>query len=147
METSAKKLIATLALATILLVSLVSICKQTLATCGFNCFGQPMSAMPMAPQMESCAQNNATCPIPMQDHMAIFSTMYSAVATDAASLIVIVSVAFLVSWFLISKDDCCELKKVQSRLRSIKYRFAHSITFSFLIFAFRHGILNSKKYA
>jgi hypothetical protein len=143
-----RKLFSSLALTAMILASLVGICKQMLVSCGIDCSQQSMSAMQMDSKADGCSQNSTVCSTAsMGDHMTTFASMYPSVATDAASLLLVVAVAFFVAWFLVTKIDLGDNEKLRAKLRSLRWGLSNSISPNFLILAFSRGILNSKIYA
>lgn len=102
----------------------------------------------MDSKADGCSQNSTVCSTAsMGDHMTTFASMYPSVATDAASLLLVVAVAFFVAWFLVTKIDLGDNEKLRAKLRSLRWGLSNSISPNFLILAFSRGILNSKIYA
>lgn len=148
MEQQFKKVISAFALTTMILVSLVSVCRQMQMTCGWDCSHQTIRAMHMETQTVPCAQNNTSCSVSIQDHMTSFSNRYPSIATDAVSLAFISTTFILLAWLLFSKRDISFVNEERkAQLRSLRGRLSKSVTPEFLIFAYSRGILNSKMYA
>ncbi len=148
MIASAQKTVSIIAMSAMLSVSLIGICKQMFIPCVLNCSNVTMSAMRMDAQADGCAQKSASCPTPMKDHLTTFASMYPSVATDAASLpLLIASVAFFFAWFLISNSEFDDREKLRVKFRGVRRRLSNFVSPNFLVFAFSQGILNSKIYA
>lgn len=148
MQKQFNKFFSIFVLTTIILVSLVGICKQMLVSCGIDCSQQSMSAMQMDSKADGCSQNSTTCSTAsMSDHMTTFASMYPSVVTDTLSLLLVVAAVVVFAWFLISKGNILDNEKLKAQLRSLRQRLSNSVTPNFLVFAFSRGILNSKIYA
>lgn len=141
------KLISALVLSAMLLVSVFSVCRQMLMSCGFDCTQQAMSAIHLDAVMNGCAHGDVACSSPARDHMTTFASMYPAVVSNAAALLIIATGTFFLAWFLISKHEQSDHEDSRVKLKYLRQRIANSVAPDFLIFAFSRGILNSKIFA
>ncbi|GEM_PF-6931737 len=147
MSTSIKHTVSIFALSTLLLVSFVSVCRQMLTTCGWDCSPAGMSVMHMDTQTDGCALNAWTCSTPIQEHMTTFASMYPSLATDVLLFLFVLagSAFFIVSGWRF-KDEPGDHARLRAKLRSLRQRLSNSIAPNFLVFAFSQGIINSRLY-
>lgn len=141
-----RKLVSTFALTAMILASLVGVCKQMVMACSMDCGVQTVSAAHAEMDMGGCA-DGPTCAHTSQDHMTTFASLYPSVVTDAASLLLVIAVAFSIAWFFISRQKLGDTEKLRVQLRYLKQRLSHFVAPDFLVFAFSNGILNSKIFA
>lgn len=145
MNQAFKKLVSTLALATLIFVSVVSVCKQMTAAEAQGCT-HPMNATHMSLETDVCGQNMTAASAIMQDHMTTFAGMYPGTTTSAASLLFAAGVAILLAWFL-TRDARSDHECFRAKLKSLEKNLLRTVAPDFLVLAFRRGILNAKIYA
>ncbi len=126
-----QKLVASLVLATILLATGFSICRQVVAE-GMNCMHE-----------------SEMCQIPFSNHMDLFFTVHPSTNQGAAVSLLLSSliVFFVARFFPVTKDSVVDLEKIRLRIKNLLQHLAHTFTPVFLVLAFSRGILHSKRYA
>ncbi len=135
MEKRVQKALSSLVLTTIVLVSVVSVCKQMFMVCGFDCAGQSMS------MMDHAHQNMGT------DHMASFASVHPSTMPDAFSTLFVACAVFVALWVFSIKDHLIDAERLTAKTRCCIRNLAQSFTPSFFVLAFSKGILHSKIYA
>lgn len=144
-----RKIATLFAVIAMILASFVSVCKQMVGFCDFDCAQQTMTTMHMDVEMNECAQDSSTCPISMKDHMTSFASIYPSTAAANTPLILSMVVAvFFLAWFIGSKKttETVISARIRTRLRSLAQNLSNFVAPNFLVFAFSRGILNSKIY-
>lgn len=142
-----RKLISSFALAALILASVVGVCKQMVMSCGMDCGIQTVTVAHAGMDMGGCTDGSPTCSHTTQDHMTTFASLYPSVTTDTASVLLVISAAFALAWFSSTKIQLGDSDKFRVQFRYLKQRLSHFLAPDFLIFAFSHGILNSKRFA
>ncbi|MFA5750399.1 MAG: hypothetical protein WC895_04210 [Candidatus Shapirobacteria bacterium] len=141
-------LASSLVIATLVLVSLISVCKQSLMTCAMDCSSEMTGAVQISVGMNGCDASMSACGAPMQDHMTTFASMYPSATSDASSSsLAIIGITLLAAWVFISTDASVDRERMRTRLRVLRRRLPQANSPNFLVFAFSQGILNSKIFA
>ena len=136
------KLAATFALASILLATAFSVCRQ-MSMVDLNSI--------LAPGMAAadCVNEAATCPAVFDSHMDLFSRIHPSTAQGYSALLFLSGlVVFFAAWFLPAVENTGgDLETLQVRIRTLLSYLTRTFTPLFLVFAFSRGILHSKRHA
>lgn len=126
-----QKLVASLALATILLATGFSVCRQVV-----------MEGM-------SCMHHSEMCQIPFSNHMDLFFTAHPTTNQGAAVSLLLSSllVFFVARFFPVAESADVDLARLRVKIQNLFRYLAHTFTPLFLVLAFSKGILHSKRYA
>lgn len=148
MENRLKKWLSIFGLSTLILVSVLGVCKEMLTPCGPNCSPQTMGAVHANDTADVCIQGDPTCSAPIGDHMMTFAGIYPSVAAENfVSLLSVAAAVLAIAWFLTAKHKPGVDGTARAKIRSLTWRFSNSIAPDFLLAAFSRGILHSKIYA
>ncbi len=143
-----KNLASGLVIATLLLVSVVSVCKQSLMTCGMSCSSEMTTAIHFSDGMDGCDHGISACGSLTQDHMSTFAFLYPSMNTDAtSSFLAIISLTLLATWVFANTTDRADHARIRTKLRYLQRRLLQAVSPNFLVLAFSEGILNSKIFA
>lgn len=126
-----QKLVASLALATVLLATGFSVCRQVV-----------MEEM-------SCMHHGEMCQIPFSNHMDLFFTAHPTTNQGAAvSLLLSSLLVFFVARFLsVAKRAHAARDAFRLKIKRLLEYLAHTFAPLFLVRAFSRGILHAKRYA
>jgi hypothetical protein len=149
MSSLLRKILSSFILVTVLLVSLVGICKQMLnATC-LGCAQHEVAMVETASHhdMAECGMDAKSCPAPVGDHMTTFASLYPATPVNAADLASILFVVFAVAFLFDTKKHFVDFERMRAKTRSYIRKRLGASKLDVLVVAFSRGILHSKIYA